>query len=56
MSAAVRCLLVLTVLLAGAAAATAGHQGDGAGSSTVRPVAAEPLDTSWGDHYIRPQQ
>ncbi|MEV7277381.1 hypothetical protein [Streptomyces sp. NPDC093111] len=54
MSAAVRCLLVLTVLLTGAAAATAGHQGDGDGPLTVRTVAASPLDTSWGDDYIRP--
>ncbi|MEU6975233.1 hypothetical protein [Streptomyces sp. NPDC046371] len=55
MSAAVRCLLVLTVLLTGAAA-TAGHQGDGGGSPAVRTVAASPLDTSWGDDYVRPQQ
>ncbi|MER8043434.1 hypothetical protein [Streptomyces sp. NPDC094032] len=55
MSAAVRSLLVLTVLLTGAAAATAGQQGYGQGSFTVRTVADAPLDTSWGDHYVRPQ-
>ncbi|GAA2772827.1 hypothetical protein [Streptomyces showdoensis] len=54
MSAAVRCLLALTVLLTGAAAATAGQPGDG--TLTVRTVAADPMDTSWGDHYVKPQQ
>ncbi|CAM5633090.1 hypothetical protein GCM10010222_34910 [Streptomyces tanashiensis] len=52
MSAAVRCLLLLTVLLAGGAAvATA----DGA-PETTRTVAADLLDTSWGDDYERPLQ
>ncbi|MFJ3901346.1 hypothetical protein [Streptomyces sp. NPDC090025] len=54
MSAVVRCLLVLTVLL-GAAAVTAGQHGGG--PVTGRTVAAaELLDTSWGDDYVRPQQ
>ncbi|MEU8762619.1 hypothetical protein [Streptomyces sp. NPDC048659] len=54
MSAAVRCLLALTVLLTGftgAAAATA----EGRDGGAARTAAAEPMDTSWGDHYVRPQ-
>ncbi|MEX0167836.1 hypothetical protein [Streptomyces sp. LMG1-1-1.1] len=50
MSVAVRCLLLLTVLLAGGSAVAAA---DGA-PETTRTVAADLLDTSWGDDYIRP--
>ncbi|MEU7075140.1 hypothetical protein AB0B30_19385 [Streptomyces narbonensis] len=49
MSVAVRCLLLLTVLLAGGATATADT-----GPGTTRTVAGSPLDTSWGDDYVRP--
>ncbi|MGW8763423.1 hypothetical protein ACWGN5_13080 [Streptomyces sp. NPDC055815] len=52
MSVAVRCLLLLAVLLAGGATVATG---DGA-PETTRTVAADPLDTSWGDEYVRPEQ
>ncbi|MFI5979424.1 hypothetical protein ACIBEA_00965 [Streptomyces sp. NPDC051555] len=62
MPAASRCFLALTVLLAcGASALTVGDGlGPGAaghryGSAAVNTLAAEPLDTSWGDGYIAPQ-
>ncbi|MFE5709212.1 hypothetical protein ACFQ7J_00030 [Streptomyces sp. NPDC056501] len=51
MSVAVRCLLLLTVLLAGGATAAATAD---SGPGTTRTVAGSPLDTSWGDEYIRP--
>ncbi|MFF0424713.1 hypothetical protein [Streptomyces sp. NPDC004520] len=51
MSVAVRCLLVLTVLLAGGSAlATA------ADAPATRTAAADLMDTSWGDDYQRPLQ
>ncbi|MFD8971330.1 MULTISPECIES: hypothetical protein [unclassified Streptomyces] len=50
MSVAVRCLLLLTVLLAGGATAATADSGPG----TTRTVAGSPLDTSWGDEYVRP--
>ncbi|MFF8376041.1 hypothetical protein ACF07V_07935 [Streptomyces sp. NPDC015661] len=52
MSVAVRCLLLLAVLLAGGASVATQ---DGA-PETTRTVAATPLDTSWGDDYERPVQ
>ncbi|GAA2637424.1 MULTISPECIES: hypothetical protein [Streptomyces] len=69
MSRAFRCLLLLAVLLAGGAqvAAEAGAgPGEGSGSHGIAQdarrardgatvvLAADPLDTSWGDGYIRP--
>lgn len=52
MSVAVRCLLVLTVLLAGGSAlATAADA-----PATTRTAAAGLMDTSWGDDYERPLQ
>ncbi|GAA0597761.1 hypothetical protein GCM10010394_29170 [Streptomyces crystallinus] len=60
---AVRCLLVLTVLVVGGACVTSAGGGPGAaaagrggGSTATRTVAADILDTSWGDDYIRPEQ
>lgn len=50
MSVAVRCLLLLTVLLAGGATAATADDGPG----TTRTVAGSPLDTSWGDDYVGP--
>lgn len=50
MSVAVRCLFLLTVLLAGGATAATADGGPGA----TRTVAGSPLDTSWGDDYVRP--
>ncbi|MEU0404180.1 hypothetical protein ABZ318_28945 [Streptomyces sp. NPDC006197] len=52
MSVAVRCFLLLAVLLAGGVTAAAG---DGA-PETARTVAGSPMDTSWGDEYDRPVQ
>ncbi|MFE7601692.1 hypothetical protein [Streptomyces sp. NPDC057494] len=52
MSVAVRCVLLLTVLLAGG---TAVATADGA-PEAPRTVAGSPMDTSWGDDYVRPQQ
>ncbi|MBB4980555.1 MULTISPECIES: hypothetical protein [Streptomyces] len=52
MSVAVRCLLLLAVLLAGGATAATTDDAPG----TTRTVAANPLDTSWGDDYDRPLQ
>ncbi|MFD9477149.1 MULTISPECIES: hypothetical protein [Streptomyces] len=66
MSRALRCLLLLAVLLAGgvpvAAEAGAGpgeaagsHGGaQGARGGATAYLAADLLDTSWGDDYIRP--
>ncbi|GEB55655.1 hypothetical protein [Streptomyces gardneri] len=51
MSVAVRCLLLLTVLLAGGATAAATADG---GPGATRTVAGSPLDTSWGDDYVKP--
>ncbi|MFD5409512.1 hypothetical protein [Streptomyces nojiriensis] len=56
MSRSLRCLLLLAVLLAGGApvAAEAGAgPGESRGGAGVY-LAADPLDTSWGDDYIRP--
>ncbi|MFB7514738.1 hypothetical protein [Streptomyces sp. NPDC056144] len=55
MSTPVRCLLALALLLAGAGvgAGAAGSHDDG-WPVPPRTVAADPLDTSWGDHYVRP--
>ncbi|MEV4430973.1 hypothetical protein ACN9M0_34055 [Streptomyces sp. R-07] len=52
MSVAVRCLLLLAVLLAGGASVAAK---DGT-PETTRTVAGSPMDTSWGDDYDRPLQ
>ncbi|MFZ3473727.1 hypothetical protein ACODT3_07565 [Streptomyces sp. 4.24] len=61
MSRTLSCLLLLTVLLAGGSpaalreagpGAAEGHGGARSGSEAV--LAAELLDTSWGDDYIRP--
>ncbi|MER5733693.1 hypothetical protein ABT084_36085 [Streptomyces sp. NPDC002138] len=55
MSAATRCFLALTVLLACGVSALAvqdtagGHR---AGSATVTTRAAELMDTSWGDEHV----
>ncbi|MEU3745746.1 MULTISPECIES: hypothetical protein [Streptomyces] len=53
MSVAVRCLLLLTVLLAGGGVVAGAATADG-GPGTTRTVAGSPLDTSWGDDYVRP--
>lgn len=56
---AVRCLLVLTVLVVGGACATTAGGGPGTApgtrGSTSVTVAADILDTSWGDDYVRPK-
>ncbi|MFD9483221.1 hypothetical protein [Streptomyces sp. NPDC059991] len=57
---AVRCLLVLTVLMVGGACVTAvngGGPGTAAGvhGGATATVAADILDTSWGDDYVRPE-
>ncbi|MFA7765852.1 hypothetical protein ACGFNX_23710 [Streptomyces sp. NPDC048723] len=61
MSRTLRCLLLLTVLLAGGflaapseagPGAADGHRGARGGATAV--LAADLLDTSWGDDYIRP--
>ncbi|MER5207508.1 hypothetical protein [Streptomyces sp. NPDC002825] len=52
MSVAVRCLLLLAVLLAGGVTVAT----EGGAPETTRTVAADPLDTSWGDEYGRPVQ
>ncbi|MFJ9824766.1 hypothetical protein [Streptomyces sp. NPDC101160] len=57
MSAAVRRLLAVAALVVGvglAAGFAAGPRGD-AMTDTTRTVGADPLDTSWGDHYTRPE-
>ncbi|MFD9791108.1 hypothetical protein ACFWXK_09165 [Streptomyces sp. NPDC059070] len=54
MRAAVRSLLVLTVLLAGASAVTA-HGGPVADGGTAPRQVVELMDTSWGDDYVRPE-
>ncbi|OAR26806.1 hypothetical protein A8W25_00410 [Streptomyces sp. ERV7] len=59
---ALRCLLVLTALVVGGACVTSAGGGPGpagvrgGATATTRTVAAEILDTSWGDDYVRPQQ
>ncbi|MEU4350857.1 hypothetical protein [Streptomyces sp. NPDC023838] len=57
---AVRCLLVLTVLVVGGACATSAGGGPrtavGVHGGTTATVAADILDTSWGDDYVRPEQ
>ncbi|GAA3367458.1 hypothetical protein GCM10020367_67030 [Streptomyces sannanensis] len=62
MPAAIRCLLLLTVLLAGGASVAAPDGGPGTaagqhrgGTGTPIPVAGSLLDTSWGDGYTPPQ-
>ncbi|MFI1170980.1 hypothetical protein [Streptomyces melanogenes] len=59
MPGAVRCLLVLTVLLVGGACVTTANGGPGTAAGVrggaTATVAADILDTSWGDDYVRPQ-
>lgn len=56
MPATVRRLLVVAVLITGtglAAGPGAGLRADA--TDPARTVAADLLDTSWGDHYTRPE-
>ncbi|MFI5620293.1 hypothetical protein [Streptomyces sp. NPDC051567] len=62
MPAATRCLLLLTVLLAGGVSAATTDTGPGTAAAEHRNVTGTtastgvriPTDTSWGDEYLPP--